>query len=101
MQEARRRKEEMRRVREAKERAALQRRQEMERVQLEARRLAKQVRVERQWAEEEHQRQVALINEQLVAAALQQPRAAAKAQLSSSAQRMAMEQQINQLQLSQ
>ena len=91
----------MRRAREAKERAALQRRQEMERVQLEARRLAKQVRVERQRGEEEHQRQVALINEQLaVAAALQQPRAAAKAQLSSSAQRTAMEQQINQLQLS-
>ena len=86
-EEARRREEEMRKVREAEERAALQRRQEMERAELEARRLAEQARIERQRAEEEHQRQMALINEQLAAAA----RAA-------EAQRVAMEQQINQLQ---
>jgi len=86
-EEARKREEQMRRVREEQKRIALQRRQELEWAQLEARRLEEQARIERQRAEEDHQRQVALANEQLAAAA----RAA-------EAQRLAMEQQIIQMQ---
>jgi len=86
-EEARRREEEMRRAREEQERIALQRRQEMERAQLEARRLEEQARIAREQAEEAHQREVALANERIAAAA----RAA-------EAQRLAMEQQIIQLQ---
>ena len=86
-EEARKREEEMRRVREEQERIALQRRQEMERVEMEARRLAEQARIERQRAEEEHRRQVALANERIAAAARE-----------AEAQRVAMEQRINQMQ---
>ena len=86
-EEKRRQEEEMRRVREEEERRALQHRQEMERAQLEARRLEEQARMERQRAEEERQRQIALANERIAAAA-----AAAEAE------RVAMEQRINHLQ---
>ena len=94
-EEARRRKEEenmireeeMRRVREEQERIALELRQEMERAEAEARRVAEQARIERERAEEEHRRQVALINERLAAEA-----AAAEAA------RLAMQQQVEQLQ---
>jgi len=68
-EERRRREEEMRRAREEEARAALQRQWEMERVQAEARRREEEARLARQRAEEEHRRQVALINERLAAEA--------------------------------
>ena len=86
-EDARRREEEIRRVREEQERIALQRRQEMERAATEARRLEEQARIERQRAEEERQRQVALANERIAAAARE-----------AEAQRVAMEQRIIQMQ---
>ena len=81
-QEARRWEEEMRRRREQDARVALQRRQEMERAALEAQRLEEQ----RQRAEAERQRQVALLNEQIAAAARE-----------AEAQRIAMQHQLAQL----
>jgi hypothetical protein len=86
-EETRMREEEMRRVREEQARVALQRRQEMERAESEARRLEQQARMERQRAEREHQRQVNLANGRLAAEA-------ARAE----AERLIMQQQINQLQ---
>jgi hypothetical protein len=85
-EEMRRMEEEMRRRREEEERIALERRQEIERVESEARRLEENARMERQRAEEVHQRQVSWANEQLAAAA----RAAEAA-------RVAMQQQIDQM----
>lgn len=79
--------EEMRRVREEQERIAFERRQEIERAEAEARRLEEQARMERERAEAEHRRQADMLNEHLAAVA-----AAAEAT------RLAMQQQIDQLQ---
>jgi hypothetical protein len=86
-EERRRREEEMRRAREEEERIAWQRRQEMERAEMEARRLEEEARIARQRAEEEHQRQVALANARIAAAAAE-----------AEAARVAMEQQIHHIQ---
>ena len=86
-EERRRREEEMRRVKEEEARRARELRQEIERAEREARRLEEEARIARQRAEEEHRRQVALLNERLAAEA-----AAAEAA------RVAMEQHANHLQ---